>query len=115
MRYGEPNRIQWELLFCALGAGFLLGLCFAALTPLRAKLRRPAAKAAADVLFCVFSAFLTFAFLLDYGGGTVRSYLLAAQFAGFFAVRAAARKIIVKLRKKRLQESSRVVYNDKRS
>lgn len=100
MKYGEPNRIQWELLLYSLGAGFLLGLCYAMLMLLRAAVRHSAAAVAVeDVLFCVASAFFTFLFLLDYNSGVVRFYLIAAESAGFLAVRTAVGKIIRKIQK----------------
>ncbi len=101
MRYGEANRIQVELVFCALGVGFLLGLVYAALMILRRFLRHSVvAVAAEDVLFCLVSSILTFIFLLDYNSGTVRLYLLLSQFVGFLSVRAAAAEFIAKSRKK---------------
>ena len=97
MRYGEANRVQALILFCALGVGFLNGLAYAALMLLRRFVRHSVfAVAAEDVLFCVAAAILSFLFLLDYNCGTVRFYLLLTEFAGFSAVRASTAKIISK-------------------
>ena len=97
MRYGEENLLQVRVLFCALGAGFLLGLLYAVLMLLRRLIRHSAAAVAAeDIIYCVAAAFLTFMFLLDYNRGQVRCYLLLSQLAGFLAVRAAAAKMIAK-------------------
>ena len=107
MRYGLPNRLQWEILFYATGVGFLLGILYAGLMLLRAVVRHWAAVTAVeDVSFCVVSVFLSFIFLLDYNGGTVRIYLLLAEAVGFFAVRSAAAKIIVKMRKNACKKES---------
>lgn len=107
MIYGAENRLQAELVLYATGVGFLVSLLYTILTPLRSLLRRRAAALfSGDVLFCVASALITFLFLLDYNSGIVRSYLLAAEAAGFFCSRAlfsGAVKIIAKKHKKRLQ------------
>ena len=98
MRYGEPNRLQWEILLYSLGTGFLLGLGYAGLMALRAKVRHSAAATAAeDVIYCVIAAFVTFTFLLAYNDGSVRIYLLLSEAVGWTAVRNAAAKIILKL------------------
>lgn len=119
MKYGTPHRVQAQLLFLALGAGFLLGLLYAVLMLLRALLRHSdAAVAAEDIAFCVAAAFGTFLFLLDANGGTVRLYLLLSETAGFWTVRMAASKItakiMIKKQKKRLQEEGPIVYNGKK-
>lgn len=109
MSYGAVNRLQAELALYALGVGFLIGLLYALFTPLRSALRRRRwALFACDVLFCAAGAVLTFLFLLDYNGGTVRAYLLASEGAGFLLSRAAfsgAVKIIAEKHKKRLQRN----------
>ena len=100
MIYGLRNGVQAELVFCALGAGFWIGLLYAFLMLLRACVRHNAAVVAAeDVLFFTAAAFLTFVFLLDRNYGIVRGYLIAAETAGFLTVRAAAAKIISKITK----------------
>ena len=107
MRYGEANRIQAELLFCALGAGFVIGVLYGVLMLLRRLFRHSfAAVAVEDALFCVAAAFLTFLFLFDCNSGTVRTYLLLSECAGFLAVRASVGKIIAKKHKKHLQGPS---------
>lgn len=101
MRFGEPNRLQPELLFFALGAGVLIGLLYATLMLLRRLIRHGAvAVAVEDVLFCAAGSVLTFIFLLDRNSGVVRFYWLAAECVGFLCVNAAAAKIFQKNRKK---------------
>ena len=106
MIYGAKNRLQGELALYALGVGFLIGLCYALFRLTAGRfLRRKAALFAADAVFCVIASLVTFLFLLDYNGGTVRMYLLAAEAAGFLTARAAAAsvtKIFSKNRKKSL-------------
>ena len=107
MSYGILNRLQAELSLYALGTGFMIGLAYVFLTPLRSLLRRrPAALFAGDFVFCVAAALFTFGFLLDYNSGNVRGYLLAAEAAGIMTARAAfsgIEKIITKKHKNPLQ------------
>ncbi len=104
MRFGTPHRVQVQLVFAAIGAGFLIGLLYALLMALRALVRHSAAAVAAeDVLFCVAATFFTFLFLLDATGGTVRFYLLLSEAAGFWTVRTATAKIIAKIQKNACQ------------
>ena len=104
MRYGTPHRVQVQLVFAAVGAGFLIGLLYALLMLLRAIVRHSAAAVAAeDVFFCVAAALGTFLFLLDANGGTVRFYLLLSEAVGFWTARTAGAKIIAKIKKNACQ------------
>ena len=104
MRFGTPHRVQVQLVFAAIGAGFLLGLLYALLMLMRALIRHSAlAVAAEDILFCLAAAFGTFLFLLDANNGTVRGYLLLSEAAGFWIARTAAAKIIAKIKKNACQ------------
>lgn len=104
MRFGDPNLLQPELLFFALGTGFLVGVLYALLMLLRRLIPHGAiALAVEDVLFCAAAAVMTFLFLLDRNSGVVRAYWLATECAGFFCVRIAAAKIFQKNQKKSCQ------------
>ena len=108
MRYGEPNRIQAEILFCALGVGFILGVMYAGWMLLRVCIRHSAtAVAVEDVVYCIAAAIITFLFLMDYNSGAVRFYLLSAECLSFLAVRTAALKIVSKLQKKTCKKRRR--------
>lgn len=101
MSYGDKNGLQAQLLFYALGVGFLLGLLYAVQMAFRRLFRHSVILTAVeDVLFCLAAAFITFVFLLEYNNGNVRVYLILSEIVGLLAVRTAAAKIIVKSPKK---------------
>lgn len=76
---------QWDLIIKSFGTGILLGLCYDFLRVFRVFFRLGKRLfIASDFLFCVWSAFLTFSFLLNENFGMPRLYIFIGIGAGFF-------------------------------
>lgn len=76
---------QWDVFIKALALGVLLGGCFDIFRAVKIILRfGKKLSAAADILFCLWSGFLIFSFLLNENYGVPRLYIFIGAGGGFF-------------------------------
>lgn len=91
---------QWELMIKSLALGLLLGGCydilriFRIIVPFKKKLL-----IASDFIYCVFSAFIIFSFLLNENFGMPRFYIYLGIGGGFFGWYLTVGRISVKAAK----------------
>ncbi len=81
--YGVDLSVQIENLMPFLGLGFILGIVYDAASVIRSLfVKMKPIVFAADFLFCILSAVLTYLLLLATANGFIRIYLLLALFTG---------------------------------
>lgn len=86
--YGDKLSLQYQNLLTALGGGFALGLMYDMLRFLRIVCpKRKILLAAADILFPIFAALITYLIALSINYGIVRFYIAAGEIVGFIIYR----------------------------
>ncbi len=92
-----PHAVSFAVFLKSIGAGVLIGAVFACIMLLRGPNAGRAAAAAADILFFLSAAVLTFVFFLSFSFGQPRLFLLAGEGIGallFYAVYASLRRSV---------------------
>lgn len=86
--YGDKLSLQYQNLLTALGGGFALGLMYDLLRFMRLVCpKRKILLVAADIMFPIFAAIVTYLIALSINYGIVRFYIAAGEAVGFIIYR----------------------------